>query len=299
MLRVAFSDREREALLNIHERRERFRQILSGARFVRPASVYDAISARSAEELGYEMMMLAGSTASLAVLGAPDLVLLTLTEFAEQARRVTRAAALPLMVDADHGYGNALNVARCVEELEAAGVSALSIEDTALPRPFGSSGETFISVAEGAAKMRAAVAARSDPSLVILGRTGAIRGEGLSSVIDRTKAYEAEGVDGLFFVGQPSRSDLEALRGASSLPFVLGGSPASIGDDAYLVSIGVMIGGWSHTPSQAAARAVYETLRKLRAGASLDSPPPIADENLMDVLSRKRQYDEDSAHYLT
>jgi carboxyvinyl-carboxyphosphonate phosphorylmutase len=283
--------------LDNHARRDGFRQILEGDKFVRPASVYDAISARAAEALGYEMMMLAGSTASLAVLGAPDLVLLTLTEFAEQARRVTRAASLPLMVDADHGYGNALNVARCVEELETAGVSALSIEDTALPRPFGSSGEVFISVAEGAAKMRAAVAARTDPGLVILGRTGAARGEGIAGAIERSKAYEAEGVDGLFFLGLTSQSDLEALRAVTSLPFVLGGS-TGIGSDAYLASMGVRIGGWSHTPSQAAAKAVYETLRELRAETGVESAPPIADEDLIDVLTAKRSYDEDAARYL-
>ena len=123
--------------MNVLNRRERLRAILTGAQFVRPASVYDALSARAAEALGYEMMMMAGSTASKAVLAGPDLVLLTLSEFVEQARRVTRAVSLPLMVDGDHGYGNALNVMRCVQELEAAGVAALTIEDTLLPLPFG------------------------------------------------------------------------------------------------------------------------------------------------------------------
>ena len=88
--------------------------------------------------------MLAGSIASATVLGAPDIVVLTLTEFAEQARRIARAGRLPLMVDADHGYGNALSVMRTVEELEAAGVSALTIEDTRLPRGFGQDRDKFI-----------------------------------------------------------------------------------------------------------------------------------------------------------
>src|SRR5581483_8184710 len=129
----------RRERVTFQERRERVRAMLAGGRLVQPASVYDALSARAAEQLGFELMMMAGSTASLAVLGAPDLVLLSLTEFAEQARRVTRVSRLPLLVDADHGYGNALGVMRCVQELETAGVSALSIEDTALPRPFGTS----------------------------------------------------------------------------------------------------------------------------------------------------------------
>src|SRR6185312_12270852 len=119
------------------ERRQRFRAILDGGRCVHPASVFDAISARIAEDLGFEIGMFAGSVASLAVLGAPDLIVLTLTEFAGQAYRICRAGNLALLVDADHGYGNALNVMRTVEELETAGVSALSIEDTALPAGFG------------------------------------------------------------------------------------------------------------------------------------------------------------------
>src|SRR5271170_4894157 len=103
--------------MNWTSRRERFRAILSGARCVHPGSVSDPISARIAEDLGFETGIFAGSVASLAVLGAPDLILLTLTEFAAQAYRIGRASSLPLLVDADHGYGNALNVKRTVEEL--------------------------------------------------------------------------------------------------------------------------------------------------------------------------------------
>ena len=122
-------------------RRERFRAQLGREVCVYPGSVFDPISARIAEELGFEIGMFAGSVASLTVLGDPDHIVLTLSEFAEQAYRINRAGELPLLVDADHGYGNALNVKRTVEELETAGVAALSIEDTELPRPFGSGGK--------------------------------------------------------------------------------------------------------------------------------------------------------------
>ena len=121
------------------ERRRRFREILEGDGCVFPASVHDPLSARIAEDLGFEMGMFAGSTASLVVLGAPDVLLVTLTEFAEQAYRICRAGNLPVLVDADHGYGNALNVRRTVEELENAGVAGLTIEDTLLPTPYGGS----------------------------------------------------------------------------------------------------------------------------------------------------------------
>src|SRR6478736_4473538 len=141
------------------DRRNRFRALLAGGRCVHPGSVFDPISARIAEDLGFEIGMFAGSVASLTVLGAPDLIVLTLSEFAQQALRINRAGNLPLLVDADHGYGNALNVKRTVEELETAGVAALTIEDTLLPRPYGPSGKpSLIPVEEGIGKMRAALA---------------------------------------------------------------------------------------------------------------------------------------------
>ena len=132
------------------EQRKRLRAVFGGTKCLSPASVYAALSARVAESVGYEIGMLAGSVASNTTLAAPDLIVLTLTEFADQVRRIMRASKLSLIVDADHGYGNALNVMRTVEELEHAGVSAMSIEDTALPARFGQAegADELISTAE-------------------------------------------------------------------------------------------------------------------------------------------------------
>ena len=182
-------------MMTATEQRQRLRAILNGDQCKSPASVFDGLSARIAQSVGYELGILAGSVASNTTLAAPDLIVLTLTEFADQVRRIQRASELSLIVDADHGYGNALNVMRTVEECEHAGVSCLSIEDTELPAPFGASGERFISIAEGVGKMKAALAARRDPSLVIAGRTSAIRGEGIEGAVARQKAYAQAGVD--------------------------------------------------------------------------------------------------------
>ncbi len=174
--------------MDFRNRRERFRQLLQGNACLHPGSVFDPLSARIAEDLGYQFGMLAGSSASLTVLGAPDIVLLTLTEFAEQTYRICRSCSLPLLVDADHGYGNALNAARTVEELETAGVAGLTIEDTVLPSAFGASGTTNLtSIAEGAAKLRAALAARQDPLLAMIGRTSAVSITGVEDAIARAK----------------------------------------------------------------------------------------------------------------
>jgi carboxyvinyl-carboxyphosphonate phosphorylmutase len=286
--------------MGAHEQRERLREILAGDEFVSPASVYDPLTARAAEALGYEMMMFAGSTASLTVLGAPDLVVLTLTEFAEQCRRITRVSSLPLMVDADHGYGNALNVMRCVQEMESAGVSAMSIEDTVLPRAFGSSGETFTSVEEGVGKMKAAIAARSDPSFVIYGRTSAIRAEGIDGVLKRAKAYEDVGVDGLFFVGLRTKAELEALRAQSSLPFIMGSTGPEIADRAYLASQGARVGGWDHAPLQAAARAAYDSLRGHRESTAPGKVSPVLEASeFVGKLTAQGEYEAATKEFLS
>ena len=204
-------------------RREKFRAVLAGNACVHPGSVYDPISARIAEDLGFEVGMFAGSTASLTVLGAPDLIVLTLSEFAGQAYRIGRAGNLSLMVDADHGYGNALNARRTVEELETAGVAGLSLEDTDLPTPFGTTAPRLIPIAEGVGKMKAALAGRQDPLLCIAGRTSAPQITGVEDAIARGQAYEQAGVDALFFVGVKTRAELDAISAATKLPIILGG----------------------------------------------------------------------------
>ncbi len=250
------------------KRREALRSVLKGLTCVRPGSVYDATSIRIAEDLGFEVGMFGGSVASLAVLGDPDIALITLTELAEQMRRMSRAASLPVLVDADHGYGNALNVRRTVQELEAAGAAGLTIEDTLLPQAFGQAKTQLISLDEGVGKMKAALDGRSDPSLVIIGRTGAISISGLDDAIARAKAYEATGVDALFFTGIRSRSELEAISAATRLPIVLGGAPEDMTAPDYLAAQRVRIALQGHAPFAAATQAVYETLKALREGTS-------------------------------
>src|SRR2546421_1095750 len=222
--------------MNWTERRERFRAILAGPRCVHPGSVYDAISARIAEDVGFEVGMSAGSIGSMSVLGAPDLIVLTLTESAAQAYRICRAGNLALLVDSDHGYGNALNVKRTVEELETAGVAALTIEDTVLPRPYGPTGRGLTSIKEGVGRMKAALAARQDPDLVIVGRTIAMGSTSTEDALARATAYAAAGVDAFFFVGIKDRAQLDAAAAAIDIPIIIGGSAPEVSDLDYLAS---------------------------------------------------------------
>jgi carboxyvinyl-carboxyphosphonate phosphorylmutase len=268
------------------KRRDALRSILWGSSCIRPGSVYDAISIRIAEDLGFEVGMFGGSVASLAVLGDPDIALITLTELAEQMRRMSRAATLPVLVDADHGYGNALNVRRTVQELEAAGAAGLTIEDTLLPQAFGQAKAQLISLEEGIGKMKAALDGRSDPSLVIMARTGAASISGLDDAIARARAYDSTGVDALFFTGLKNRAELEAVAAATRLPIVLGGFPEDMVDLTYLVGQRVRIALQGHAPFAAATQAVYETLKALRDGQPPNQLKGLASSELTGRVTR-------------
>jgi len=279
-------------------RREKLRSVLSGATCVHPGSVYDAISIRIAEDLGFPLGMFGGSVASLAVLGDPDITLITLTELAEQMRRMSRASALPVLVDADHGYGNALNVRRTVQELETAGAAGLTIEDTLLPAAFGEAKTQLISLEEGVGKMKAALSGRSDPSLVIMGRTGAAAITSPEDAIRRARAYEATGVDALFFTGIKSRAELEAIVSATRLPIVLGGAPEELNVLEYLAGQRVRIALQGHAPIAAATQAVYETQKALRDGTAPKNLKGLPSSDLTSRVTREADVKARSADVL-
>jgi oxaloacetate decarboxylase len=276
--------------MNWTERRERLRAFVEGKRCIFPASVYDGISARIAGDLGFETMMFAGSVGSFSVLAAPDLCVLTLTEFAQQAYRINRAGALPLCVDADHGYGNALSVKRTVEELETAGVSALTIEDTLLPIPFGGDDTQLISIEEGVGKMSAALAGRQDPRLVIVGRTSAIGITGTDDTIARLKAYEAVGVDMLFLAGLKNRAQLDAVSSAVSKPLFLGSVPEDMMDPDYLSARNVRVCLQGHHQFWAGVQGVHDTLKALREGVKPSALKNVASGDLQKKLLRQADY---------
>ena len=268
------------------EQRKRFRAILSGSQCLSPASVYDPLSARVAESVGYQLGILAGSVASNTTLAAPDLIVLTLTDFAGQVRRMMRVSNLSLLVDADHGYGNALNVMRTVQELEHAGVSAMSIEDTSLPIRFGQPEGTdeLISTEEMLGKLKAAVAARRDPATVIAGRTAALKVEGTEKTVARVKAYAATGVDCIFIIGVESLEQVRAVHEAAQLPVIVGSAPASIKrEDFAKAGARVLLQG--HQPVAAAVKALREVYAHLHGGgAAVDLKDRIASAKEMDAL---------------
>ena len=257
-----------------HDRREKFQAVLARDTCIYPVSVFDPMSARMAEEMGFDMAMLAGSVAAITVAAAPDRILITATEFADLAHRICLAGEVPLIVDADHGYGNALNVARTTQLLDQAGIAAMTIEDTALPQPFGPSGASLVSIAEGVGKMTAALAGRVDEQLAIIARTNAIRLGDRAEAIARVQAYSATGVDGIALIGVQTRDELEALCAATELPIMLGGLAVALRDPSYLGGLGVRICLTGHQPFMAAMQAACLAMKAQRDNAEM---PPLAD----------------------
>lgn len=289
--------------MNWTPRRQRFRQILQGTECITPVTVFDPLSARMVEDLGGQVGMLAGSVAAMAILGAPDKMLITASEFADMALRICRAGDLAVIADADHGYGNAMNVQRTIRELDHAGLAAITIEDTDLPQPFGSVNAQLLSIEEGTGKMRAAVAGRVDPDLVILARTSAATITGRDDCIARIKAYAKTGVDGITLIGARSRDDLDALCAATDLPIMLGGlgSIAPTPDEAAKMGARICLRG--HQPYLASLAATYSAIQQVlgenaSGQKSQEAAPPVIDAKILRGLTREDAYDSDSEQFL-
>ncbi|GAB3307021.1 carboxyvinyl-carboxyphosphonate phosphorylmutase [Epidermidibacterium keratini] len=174
--------------------------------------VYDGVTARLVEDAGFEAAYFTGFGATASLLGRPDIGLLTETEMADALRRLCAAVDVPLIADADTGYGGALNVVRTVHDYEQAGVGAIQLEDQVFPKRCGHmSGKEVIARDEAVAKVRAAVGARTDPDLLIIARTDAGAVEGVGEAIERAKAFADAGADILFVEAPPTREDIERI----------------------------------------------------------------------------------------
>ncbi|HEY1786492.1 MAG TPA: methylisocitrate lyase [Pirellulales bacterium] len=182
---------------------------------------FNALVARMAEESGFDAVYLSGAALSAGTLALPDVGLFTLTELATQASYITRRVQIPLIVDADTGFGGPMNVERAVHELEAAGVAAIQLEDQELPKRCGHlSGKHLVEPAEMCAKLRAAAAARQDADLVILARTDAASEVGIDDAIERAKRYLDAGADWIFPEALATRGDFERFAQAIDAPLL-------------------------------------------------------------------------------
>lgn len=278
-----------------HELRKTFGDLLQGTVCKFAASVFDPISVRMASDLGFEVAIQGGSVASLQVLGAPDIALLTLDEYVEQVSRVGRASQIPVIADADHGFGNALNVMRTVTELQKAGVAALTLEDTHLPAKYDEQSPVLIEREEAAAKIYAARFARSDDALSIIARTN-VAVTTLEDSIARTTAYQKAGADAICLTGVKDGQHLKSLTSHLCVPIMLinYGNPA-LSDVEKLSAVNVRVVVNGHAPYLSTIKATYETLREQSGmeGSELSLPELLSKYTLSD------NYREWAKTYLT
>jgi 2,3-dimethylmalate lyase len=193
----------------------RLRELLNSGQMIVAPGAFDPLAARLVEEAGFAAVYMTGFGTSAALLGRPDVGLLTMTEMADSAGRIAACVDIPLIADADTGYGNPLNVIRTVGAYEAAGVAGLHIEDQVAPKKCGHmEGKLVIGADEMAQKVKAAVDARTDPDFVIIARTDARAVEGLDSALDRARRYRDAGADVLFIEALVSEAEIEAAAAA-------------------------------------------------------------------------------------
>src|SRR4051812_47548376 len=189
--------------------RARLRELLAASAPLVAPGAYDALSARLVAQAGFDAVYMTGFGTTASLIGRPDVGLLTGSEMVDNARRIVAAVDVPVIADADTGYGNAINVLRTVQLYEQAGVAGVQLEDQVLPKKCGHmSGKVLIGAEEMVGKIRAAVEARRDPDLVIIARTDAVAVEGLDEAIGRAKAFADAGADLLFVEAPTSEEDI-------------------------------------------------------------------------------------------
>ncbi|MEE3004964.1 MAG: isocitrate lyase/phosphoenolpyruvate mutase family protein [Chloroflexota bacterium] len=251
--------------------REQFRSVIARPHCTLAANIFDPLSARIAHMLDYDVCVLSGSVGKVSNLGVPDGVLTNMSDVVDHCRRITRMVDVSLMVDAEDGFGNAVNVARTVREMEGAGVSAIEIEDNFVAKRFNVADPGLVSKEEQVGKLEAAVAARTDPTTVIVARSAAFGLTSLEEALDRIQAYSQTGAEALMLTGTQSREQFEAVHRVTSLPICVLSPPADIrNDSAFLAANGVKILMLGNPTFAVAVKAIFDSLKHLKDAGPLE-----------------------------
>ena len=233
----------------------------------------DCLTARLIEQAGFDAVYMTGLGATAVRLGAPDLGFLTQTEMADHARNMVRAINVPVIADADTGYGGPLNIQRTVEEYITAGVAALHLEDQTMPKRCGQlAGIRLIPAKEAAFRLKAAIAARGTHEMLIIGRTDALPIHGIDKAADRARMYQDAGVDLIFVDGVKTRDEVIAIAEKISGPKVVSvvdGTEAASLNTHELEKMGFKIVIYAVTTLFAQIRAGIEALTSIKKAGKL------------------------------
>ena len=253
----------------------RLRRLLEAPGLLIAPGVAECVGARLVAEQGFDALYMTGAGTTASRLGMPDVGLLGVTEMADNAGRIADAAGLPLIADADTGYGGPINVRRTVRCYERAGVAGVHMEDQDWPKRCGHlAGKTLIPAEEMCAKVRAAVDARSDPDFIVIARTDAIAVEGFEAAIGRAKAYEEAGADVLFVEAPTTMEQVEAIPRAFARPTLYnmamsGKTPVLPASEIEALGFGVVI--YPGLSLSAAIPAIRRTLAELRETGGIEA----------------------------
>jgi methylisocitrate lyase len=255
--------------------RKKLRELFARQRLLIAPGAFDGLSARLVEQAGFEAVYLSGGAVARSA-GFPDLGLMSMSEVIERARQVTAAVKLPVIADADTGYGNALSVVRTVREFERAGVAAIHIEDQVTPKRCGHlEGKEVIPLEEMEDKIRAALDARSDPDFIIIARTDAGAVHGLDDAIARARAFVKLGADAAFVEAAESEAELERIaRELKDLSLVVNmtrGGKTPLLPAKRLEAMGYRVAIYPSDTQRAAMHAMQETLAALKRDGSTDA----------------------------
>jgi 2,3-dimethylmalate lyase len=258
------------------------REVFSASEMQIIVPIYDGLSVRLAELCGFKACMLGGSTVTNTMLGLPDCGYLTLTEMEWAVSRVTEVSSLPVLVDVDDAYGNAINVVRTVRRIENAGAAGIQLEDQMAPkRSTGMGGKTIISVEEAVGKIKAAVDSRSNSDFVIVGRTYARLVDGIEAAIERANLYAQAGADVVFVYGIVTKDELARMGSEVKANFQLVNVAADTAPSISLAQLRSMgfsaaaIGGYV---TRAAANGIFRFLEDVRARGLLDAGASLVGE---------------------
>ena len=276
------------------DRRRRFREQMNRQEAMIVPGAGNALTARVIADRQFEAVYVTGAGIANTYLGTPDIGLVTLTELAATVSTIAEICQLPLVVDIDTGFGNAINTRRTVRMIERAGGFAMQIEDQVFPKKCGHfSGKAVIPVEEALSKIKAAVDAREDENTMIIARTDARAIDGIEAALDRAEAFIEAGADMTFVEAPRSEAEMEMITKRLSVPQVANmvvGGKTPLTPQARLVELGFSLILYANTPLQAAMRAMTDVLNALK----LDGDVSSVIDRLADFDERQRLVDKAS-----
>jgi len=252
-----------------------FRSLLRKGKIIVAPGATDAWVAKIIEGAGFKTVYVTGAGVANTLIGIPDLGLVTMTEMVEKASSITDSVSVPVISDADTGYGNALNVRRTVQEFERAGVAGIHIEDQVFPKKCGHfQGKSVIPCEEMVKKIEAAIDARKDPDFVIIARTDSRSVEGIHKAIDRGRAYAKAGADMVFVEAPQSRRELELIAKSIDVPLVAnmvegGKTPLVRAEELERMGYGMVL--WANLALRVAAKALQDAMSVLKREGTSES----------------------------